>query len=321
MFIQNWNRCLRSSRLLSFQSASSVKAQIPARPPHLIQSLPALSTRGQWCFTIERRHLLRTSVASYITAFSTPRSHFLPQRLKTDRWAQNKKCPRRDKERKNLHGKKKNLTDASHGSDVGRRGGARSKPVRPLLPLSSRSVQGRSSSCLLLLTRPAALSHPGGEVEGAQPLGQGRLQLLQGPIPPAVSQRGDVARLSGPRGSQQQAPEVLSLQQRWHVLQEVTLAEGAQLRRAVGLREREREGGGVVFKNTCLDWRKILSCDYVIWYIFLPIIHIFQVPGTLIWFKRWTFASSEGLHWDDCVMRNLLPPGLVFVSTGMLFWT
>lgn len=88
------------------------------------------------------------------------------------------------------------------------------------------------SSCSCLLGAP---SHPGGEVEGAQPLAQGRLQLLQGPVPPAVGQRGDVVPLSGPQGSQQQASEVLSLQQRRHVLQEVALAEGAQLRGTVGL--------------------------------------------------------------------------------------
>lgn len=146
-------------------------------------------------------------------------------------------------------------------------GGARSKPVRPLLPLSSCSVQGRSSSCLLLLTRPAALSHPGGEVEGAQPLGQGRLQLLQGPIPPAVGQRGDVAPLPGPGGSQQQAPEVLSLQQRWHVLQEVTLAEGAELRRAVGLREGGREGGWFLKIHVWIQEK--YSAVIMSWYFFL----------------------------------------------------
>lgn len=94
-------------------------------------------------------------------------------------------------------------------------------------------------------------------MEGAQPLGQGRLQLLQRPLPPALSQRGDGgAPLSGPRGPQEQVPELLPLQQRRHVLQEVTLAEGAQLGRAVGLTGTRR---WVLNKDTRLDRREIFS--------------------------------------------------------------
>lgn len=79
-------------------------------------------------------------------------------------------------------------------------------------------------------------SDTGSDVERAKPLSQGGLQLLRKRVTPAVRQRrSGVVSLSGPRGSQQQAPKTLSFQQGRHLLQEVTFAQRAQLHRTINL--------------------------------------------------------------------------------------
>lgn len=81
-------------------------------------------------------------------------------------------------------------------------------------------------------------SDTGSDVERAKSLSQGGLQLLRKRVTPAVRQRrSGVVSLSGPRGSQQQAPKTLSFQQGRHLLQEVTFAQRAQLHRTINLTE------------------------------------------------------------------------------------